>query len=85
MKTTLIKELRNLVLLVVYHAGQLFNHELAPIEPSQLDPVRRTILALPPDLPFAEAMQIRGRFNSADLIVTTLDERWLTTLEETQP
>jgi len=72
-------------LLVIYHAGQLFNRDLVPIVPAHLDPDRRTVLALPPDLPFAEAMQTRGRFNSADLIVTTLDERWLTTLEENQP
>jgi hypothetical protein len=72
-------------LLVIYYDGRLLDRGLAPIKPDALDTSRRTVLALPPNIPLAEAMQTRGRFNSTDLIVTTLDERWLTTLKEIQP
>jgi hypothetical protein len=72
-------------LLLIYHAGRLHNRDLVPIEPDTLDPTRRTVLALPPDTSFAEAMRVRSRLHASDLIVTALDERWLDTLKEIQP
>jgi hypothetical protein len=40
----------------------------------------RIILALPPEISVKEALDVRAQIDTKNLIVSTLDERWLKTL-----
>ncbi|MBT3173040.1 MAG: hypothetical protein HN333_16605, partial [Rhodospirillaceae bacterium] len=59
-----------------------YDSALSPIEPSLLAAGERRVLAIAPDLSIAEAMAVREMFATAEIEVTTLDARWLQTLEE---
>ena len=67
-------------MIVVYHGGRFFDRDLKPVDPAAIATSGRVLLALDPELPLAEAMAARTRINVANLIVSTLDDRWLTTL-----
>ena len=67
-------------MIVVYHDGRFFDRNLKPIDPSSIATTGRVLLALDPALPLAEAMTARTRINVENLVVSTLDDRWLTTL-----
>ncbi len=67
-------------MIVVYHGGRFLDRDLKPIDPAAIVTTGRVILALAPDMPLAEAMAARTRINVANLVVSTLDDRWLTTL-----
>ena len=67
-------------MIVVYHGGGFFDRDLKPVDPAAIATTGRVLLALDPALPLAEAMAARTRINVANLIVSTLDDRWLTTL-----
>jgi hypothetical protein len=71
---------------VVYHGGRFLDAELAPIDPAGVrsGAGKRVILALPPDLPMAEALEARRAMTNAVPIVAALTPEWMTTLEETQ-
>lgn len=71
--------------IVVYHSGAFFDAELAPLDPASLSGGGRVVLALDPATPMAEALAARGRIDVADLVVATLDERWLAALKERRP
>ena len=67
-------------MIVVYHGGRFFDRDLKPVDPSAIATTGRVLLALDPALPMAEAMTARTRINVENLVVSTLDDRWLTTL-----
>ena len=67
--------------IVVYHGGRFYNRDLEPVDPSSINTSRRVLLALNPALPMSEAISVRARINVGNLIVSTLDSRWLKTLE----
>lgn len=70
--------------LVVYHDGAFLDAELAPIDPAAVrsGAGKRVILALPPDLPMAEALRARQALTNAVPIVAALTQDWMTALEE---
>jgi len=71
--------------LIIHWRGRLLDGALRPIEPAALAASGHRVLAIAPDLSIAEAMAVRERIATADLEVTTLDARWLQTLEERDP
>lgn len=66
--------------LIVFHDGRFLDADLAPIDPEAVDST--AILAISPDLPLAEVVAARVSFTTQDILVSTLDERWLARLEE---
>lgn len=74
--------------IVIFHDGRFLDTALAPVDPASLPPTGRVILAVSPDLPLADAIALRGRIDREDLVVSTLDARWmetLRTLSQTNP
>lgn len=69
--------------LIVHHAGRFLDTRLQPVEPDVLE--GPLTLAIAPSLPLREALALRTALAHRDVLVTTLDERWLTQLEEMQP
>ncbi len=67
--------------IVVYHSGRFYSRDLKPLDPSSINTSGRVLLALNPALPMAEAISVRAQINIRNLIVSTLDSRWLKTLE----
>ena len=70
--------------IIVYHDGQYFDGNLNPVKPAAVarDAGGRVILALPPGLSMKEALEARGRIQTPDLIVSTLDAQWMNRLKE---
>mgnify|MGYP006909087017 CR=1 FL=1 len=69
-------------LVVIYYKDSFFSPDMKPVDIAGLAPESRVILAVPPDLPLSQAIDIRGRFNRKDLVVSTLDARWMKALEQ---
>ena len=67
--------------IVIYHRGRLLGPDLAPVELASLAPDRRVVLAFDPAVPLDEVMEIYARLARSDLVVSTLDARWLARLE----
>ena len=70
---------------IVHWRGSFYDGALRPIKPSALMADGHRVLAIAPDLSIAEAMAVREMISTAELEVTTLDTRWLQTLEERDP
>ena len=68
---------------LVYHGGRLMDADLAPVALADVPTDRRIILAVDPAISMEEAIRIRASLATADLIVSTLDKRWLQRLERT--
>lgn len=68
-------------LVFLYAHGRFFDLEARPTTPPQRVGARRVILAVDPAAPLAEVMAARARFNTDNLIVSSLDARWLSALE----
>ena len=66
--------------LVIYHEGMFYNNDLAPIEPLSIKPSGRIILAISPDTEMAETLSARMRFDSQNLVISMLNQEWLTAL-----
>ena len=69
---------------VIYSDGRFFDSQLQAIDPQAITGPGRVILAFKPDVPMAEAMSARSAIGIADLIVSTLDERWLAAVAEVE-
>ena len=67
-------------LILIYYLGQFFDLELKPVEPVAQKAGGRIILALSPEISVKEALDVRALVKTKNLIVSTLDERWLKTL-----
>ncbi|MDX1738631.1 MAG: hypothetical protein R3261_10365 [Alphaproteobacteria bacterium] len=70
-------------LLVIYFDGQFMDQNLQPIFPEAVKNNQggKIILALNPSLPMQEALDARAKLNVKDLVVATLDERWMERLQ----
>lgn len=72
--------------LVIYHDGRFLDARLEELDPrslrdTQLDtPI---VLAIAPTLSLARAMEARSSIDREDVVVATLDARWLEALEGT--
>ncbi|MCP5366835.1 MAG: hypothetical protein H6907_03280 [Hyphomicrobiales bacterium] len=65
---------------VVFHGGRYLDSDMHPVDPAALSGPGRVVLAIDPGLPLAQAMAARLRVKSDNLIVTTLDDRWIQAL-----
>jgi len=78
--------------LVIFYQGRFLDSELRPVDPAALSSASaggRTgapiVLAIPPDLSLAAAMNARAGIDREDVVVATLDQRWLQALERSAP
>ena len=72
-------------IILIYHGGRLMSRDLEPVVAADIPTGRRIILAVDPDISMNEAIRVRASLAAADLVVSTLDERWLQRLERTAP
>ncbi len=68
--------------ILIHYRGRFYDRKLEPLAPDAVPSEGRTILAIDPALPLAEAIAVRQRIANPDLIVTTLHARWLDALKE---
>jgi hypothetical protein len=68
--------------IVIHFAGQFFDTDLVAIDPAALDQTQAIILAIDPSLTAAEAVALRDRVPAADVVITTLNQTWMKSLEE---
>ena len=66
--------------ILIYYKGRFFDRELKPAEPKAPQAGGRIILALSPEISVKEALDVRARVETPNLIISALDERWLKTL-----
>ncbi|MFT5487150.1 MAG: hypothetical protein ACI9JL_002651 [Paracoccaceae bacterium] len=72
-------------LIFIFDGKRFLDTELRPVDPqtviqSMTGPARRVVLALDPSLPLKEAMAARARVNAPNLVVSSLDARWIKAL-----
>lgn len=72
-------------LIIIFDGKRFLDTKLRPVDPqtviqSMTGPARRVVLALDPSLPLKEAMAARARVNAPNLVVSSLDERWIKAL-----
>jgi len=70
--------------LVIYHQNRFLDADLTEIDPQGLAPDADIVLAIDPELALAEAITARTRISAGKITVTTLDERWMRKLKETE-
>ena len=73
-------------LILIFDGTRFLDAQLNPVNPEtaiakMAGPARRVVLALDPSIPLKEAMAARARVKSPKLVVSTLDDRWLTALK----
>lgn len=69
--------------LIIFHNGQFLSADLRPIDLETWRETRRKpILAVAPGLDFESVMKARNDIGSDNVIVTSLDDRWLARLRE---
>ncbi len=72
--------------IVIYDGRGFLDPQLTPVTPETMTSPNggRLVLAVLPELSFAQVADARRRFASADLVVTTLDAHWARRLSETE-
>jgi len=70
--------------LIVYHQGKFLDRDLNPLDLKTIQSLGRVILALSPDTAMAEALKARSAIGAENLIVSMLNEKWLTALKRRQ-
>ena len=68
--------------ILIHYRGRFYDRTLEPVSPDAVQSSGPTILAIDPALSLVEAIAVRQRIANPDLIVTTLDARWLDALKE---
>ncbi len=63
--------------LVIFWNGQFMDRQLSPLELGSLKSSKKIVLAMPPNLPMADALAARAQLEGVDILVSVLDERWL--------
>jgi hypothetical protein len=66
-------------LLVIYHHKRFLNRQLKPLIPGKLVAGQngRIVLAVDPSLPLSQVLSVRSQIPNSNLIITSLDQRWL--------
>jgi len=65
---------------LIHYRGVFLNKNMEKADPASLNGTQRVILALDPALPLDKAISVRARLNHPNLIVSTLDNKWLEAL-----
>ena len=66
--------------IIVFWNGRFYDQDLKPADVAAGRFAGRVILALSPQLSMAAALAARGRLRATDIVVSTLDARWLETI-----
>ena len=66
--------------LIIFWQGRYFNQDLKPLDTNSYRFKGPVILALSPDLPMSQALEARIRLSAQNIVVSTLDQRWLKTI-----
>lgn len=61
---------------VFYYRGQYFDAKLQPQMLQNLSTEKSTVVAVLPDLSFAEVMQVHKDFKDKDIQITAMDDNW---------
>ena len=67
--------------LLIYSGGQFYDRDLKSIDPEKLSPPGRVVLALDPALAMGEALAVRAKVKTNNLIITMLDQQWTVSLK----
>lgn len=72
-------------LILIFDGKRFLDTDMRPVDPqtviqSMTGPARRVVLALDPSLPLKEAMAARARVNAPNLVISSLDKRWIKAL-----
>jgi hypothetical protein len=75
-------EIQSEDLLVIFHNKRFFNRQLKTLNPTQLVVGKsgRVVLAVDPLLPLSQVLLVRSKIPNSNLIITSLDQRWLTAI-----
>ncbi|MGB0632364.1 MAG: hypothetical protein ACPGRZ_16870 [Alphaproteobacteria bacterium] len=73
-------------LIIIFDGTRFLDTDLKPVDPetviqSMTGPARRVVLALDPSVSLRDAMAARARVTAPNLVVSTLDDRWVKALE----
>ena len=68
--------------LIVFWKGAFLDRNLQELDLTTQNYKGRVILALPPDLPMAEALDARAKIKAGNLMVSALNDRWLDRLSQ---
>ena len=71
------KKTRKRATLIVFWKGQFLDRNLQSLDLKAQKFDGRVILALPPDLPMGQALDARAKIKAGNLVVSTLNDRWL--------
>ena len=65
--------------LVIFYNGEFLDQTLAPVDLNVLSAIGqgRVILALDPNLPMSEALDVRNQITAQNLVISALDQAWL--------
>ena len=66
--------------LLIYHRGRFYDRRLRVIDPAAKAYKGRVILALDRTLNMGEALSARAQVGAQDLVISTLDQRWMEAL-----
>ena len=72
-------------IIIIFDGRRFTDAQLIPVDPAEISATGdgRVVLAVAPDLTFAQVAEARRSFANADLVVTTLDARWMRRLSGT--
>lgn len=69
-------------MLIIYFRDVFMDQQLQPLELSNLPLDRPWLLVISPELSVTEAITIKQRLPHNEVVITTLDARWMQRLEE---
>lgn len=67
---------------VIYYHGLFYDTDLNSIKANSFNPQDKLILAIESNLPISKVITLKTQINSSNLSITTLNEQWLSRLEE---
>ncbi|MBT3702288.1 MAG: hypothetical protein HOE62_04475 [Alphaproteobacteria bacterium] len=70
--------------IIVFYQGRYLSDQLKPIALSSINQDEKIILAIDPALSLSGALDARAALTTQNITVTTLDQRWMRALEETE-
>ena len=68
--------------LIIYFGGQFLDAQLSKVDPKTLALGDDPVLAVAPDLPLKEVLDIRSQLSESDITVTILDGNWIKAIKE---
>lgn len=66
--------------IIIYYQGRYLDPQLKTVDLEHLAAAPRTIVAFEPNLPLDEVLAVREKISVSNLLITELDEAWLSRL-----